>query len=99
MLRVIVERHLTDKADIAPMLQQLRSTAMQWPGYISGETLVSTEDEATLIVISSWRSLNDWRVWERSEKRSELYKKVAPYLTELPKVGTYQILATEEKPR
>ena len=67
MLRVIVERHLADKAEIAPMLQQLRSTAMQWPGYISGETLQSTEDESSLIVISTWRSLDDWRVWERSE--------------------------------
>ncbi len=53
MLRVIVERHLTDKAEITHILQQLRSTAMQWPGYISGETLVSTEDEAAIIVIST----------------------------------------------
>ena len=99
MLRVIVERHLTDKAEITHILQQLRSAAMQWPGYISGETLVSTEDEAAIIVISTWRSLDDWRVWERSDKRSELYKKVAPYLTELPKVSTYQILSTGEKSR
>ena len=56
MLSVIVERHLTDKAEITHILQQLRSTAMQWPGYISAETLVSTEDEAAIIVISTWRS-------------------------------------------
>jgi len=53
MLRVIVERHLTDKAQIIPILLQLRTTAMQWPGYINGETLVSTEDEATIIVIGT----------------------------------------------
>ena len=99
MIRAIIERHLKDEESLTPLLWELRAAAMHWPGYVSGETLVSTEDKSIIIVISAWRSLEDWKVWEISEMRARLYQQIEPLLVEKPKVSTYEILAAEERPR
>ena len=99
MIRAIIERHLKNGESLTPLLRELRAAAMHWPGYISGETLVSTEDKSIIIVISTWRSLEDWKVWGTSEMRAKLYQQIEPLLVEKPKVSTYEILATEEVPR
>ena len=99
MIRAIIERQVKNKESLPHMLQQLRSSAMQWPGYISGETLMSTSDPGKIITISTWRSLEDWEIWEKSEKRAALYQQIEPLLAGKPVVSTYEILATEATPR
>ena len=97
MIKVIVERHVKEGNSLPPLLRELRAAAMHQPGYITGETLVSTEDKSIVVVISTWRSLEDWKIWETSETRARLYQQIEPLLAEKPKVRTYQITATEEK--
>ncbi len=70
---------------------------MHWPGYITGETLASTEDPSIIAVLSTWRSLDDWKAWKISEPRDKLYQQIEPLLLEKPKVTIYQVMATEEK--
>jgi heme-degrading monooxygenase HmoA len=72
MIRVIIERRLKRGEDIAPLLRQLRAAAMLHRGYITGETLVSTEDKSTITVISTWRSLEDWQSKGRGFESSQL---------------------------
>jgi len=48
-------------------------------GYISGETLVSTDDPQEFIVISTWQSLEDWITWRDSKKRREIDSKIKAY--------------------
>ncbi len=99
MIRVIIERHLKEgkREELAPLLMKLRTEAMQHPGYVTGETLVSTEDDSLITVLSTWRSLDDWKAWEKSEPRVKLYWQIDSLLQEKPKVSTRQIMATEEK--
>ena len=97
MIKVIVERHVKGGENISALLRELRAAAMHRPGYITGETLVSTEDKSSVVVISTWHSLEDWKAWEVSETRAKLYQQIEPLLVEKPKVRTYQIVATEEK--
>ena len=97
MIKVIIERHIKGSESLSPMLRQLRTAAMQQPGYVSGETLVSTEDSSSVVVISTWHSLDDWKAWETSEARAKLYQQVRPLLDEEPRVRTYKVMATEEK--
>jgi len=99
MIRVVIERHLKEgkRGDLLPLLRELRAAAMHQPGYITGETLASTEDRSIISVLSTWRSLEDWKVWEKTEPRIRLYKKVESLLVGKPKVTIYQIMATEEK--
>ena len=97
MIKVIIERHVKKGESLSPLLQELRAVAIHQPGYVTGETLVSTEDKSIIAVISTWRSLEDWKTWETSETRVRLYQQIEPLLAEKPKVRTYHIMATEEK--
>lgn len=99
MVRVVIQRHMKEgkKGDLTPLLRALRAAAMHYPGYITGETLASTGDPSIISVLSTWRSLEDWKKWEKSEQRVKLYQEIEPLLVEKPKVTVYQIMATEEK--
>jgi heme-degrading monooxygenase HmoA len=99
MVRVVIQRHLKEgkKADLMPLLRELRAAAMSRSGYITGETLGSPGDPSAISVLSTWRSLEDWKAWEKSEPRVRLYKKVEMLLVEKPKISVYQVLATERK--
>jgi len=97
MIRVIIERQMKKDESVSTLLRELRAAAMHEPGYVTGETMVSTEDESIVVVISTWRSLEDWKAWETSETRARLYQQIEPLLVERPKVKTYRILATEER--
>ena len=95
MIKVIIERHAKEGENLSRLLRELRAAAMRQPGYVTGETLASTED-SSIIVISTWQSLEDWKVWETSETRAKLYQQIEPLLAKKPKVRTYQIMATED---
>ena len=99
MIRVVIQRHLKEgkKADLMPLLRELRAAAMSQPGYITGETLANTGDPSVISVLSTWQSLGDWKAWEKSEPRIKLYKQIEPFLTEKPKVSVYQVVAAEGK--
>jgi len=98
MVRIVIERHLKEgkKGDLMPLLRELRAVAMHQPGYITGETLASTEDPSIISTLSTWRSLEDWKAWEKSEPRIKLYERIEPLLVEKAKVSIYQVMATEE---
>jgi len=99
MVRIVIQRHLKKgkKGDLMPLLRELRAVAMHYPGYITGETLASTGDPTIISVLSTWRSPEDWKAWEKSEQRIKLYEKIETLLVEKPKVSIYQVMATEEK--
>ena len=99
MVRIVIERHLKEgkKGALMPLLRELRAAAMHQPGYVTGETLASAEDPSTISVLSTWRSLEDWKAWEKSEQRIKLYKQIEQLLVEKPKVSIYQVMAVEGK--
>jgi heme-degrading monooxygenase HmoA len=97
MIRVIIERRAKDKEKMAGLLRELRASAMHRPGYITGETLVNTEDSSDVVVISTWDSLEAWKDWDTSQARADLNARIEPLLAEKPVVKTYQMMATEEE--
>lgn len=97
MIRVIIERQVKNKERLLPMLRELRAAAVHQPGYVTGETLVSTEDASITAVISTWHSLEQWQAWETSETRATLYELIEPLLVEEPRVRVYRVMATEEQ--
>ncbi len=99
MLRIIIERHVKEnkQGDLMPLLRKLRAAAVHQPGYITGETLASTEDVSIISTLSTWQSLENWKTWEKSESRNKLNQQIESLLREKPKVSIYQVMATEEK--
>ena len=68
---------------------KLRSVAVKQPGYISGETLVSSEHDHIHLIISTWRNLNDWKAWEDNTERKEISKEIDKLLEEPSKIEAF----------
>jgi len=84
-IRVLVTRKvykLTSGLDVAllptlsDMLIDLRSMAHRQAGYISGETLRNVDDPSEYLVISTWKSLEDWNRWLANKDRALLESQI-----------------------
>ena len=73
-VKIIIKRKVAKgkEAELLPLLIQMRALATAQTGYISGETLVSTEDFKQVMVISTWQSLEDWNIWKESGERKSI---------------------------
>lgn len=83
-IKVIIERRIKEgkEEELGQLLRQLRAKALMAPGYISGQTLRSVDDPRLYVVISTWKSLEDWRKWEQDPERNELQAKINQLLEE-----------------
>ncbi|MFC1993335.1 antibiotic biosynthesis monooxygenase family protein [Chloroflexota bacterium] len=99
MVRVIIERHVKTgkRGELMHLLRELRASGIHQPGYVTGETLANAEDDSIISVLSTWRSLKDWRAWGKSEPRIKLYKQIEPLLLGKPEVSIYEVMVVEEK--
>ena len=67
------------KSEIIALLKELRSRALQQPGYISGETLVSEDQPQTLMVIGTWQNMESWHNWKQNDTRQTLEQMLTTY--------------------
>jgi len=90
-IKVIIERRIKEgkEEELGQLLRQLRAKALMAPGYISGQTLRSVEDPRLYVVISTWKSLEDWRRWEQDTERKELQEKINQLLEEPAKFRVF----------
>ncbi len=77
-VKVIIKRQVPKgkETEVANLMRQMRARAMFAPGYISGETLRAHDDPTCYVVISTWRSLDDWKAWEQNPLRKEIQSKI-----------------------
>ncbi len=83
-VKVIIERRVPKgkDTDLANLMRDLRAKAMFAKGYISGETLRAHDDPTLYVVISTWKSLEDWRAWEQGLERKAIQAKIDTILTQ-----------------
>jgi quinol monooxygenase YgiN len=96
MIRVLIERKLKNREQISKLIRQIRIAAMAQRGYISSETLLNTEDNGTIAVISTWANVESWKQWEASEQRKAMDKEIDLLLAQPQTIRIYQIVSTEE---
>ncbi len=74
LVKVFIKRQIQSgkEMDVFTLLKKLRLNAMNQEGYISGETLVSSENAQTVVVISTWQTMENWIAWKDDEARIEL---------------------------
>lgn len=93
-VRILIKRRLPldkDKTQyIVGIFRQLRMIALEQEGYISSETLRSIENPQEFLVISTWRSFEDWQKWFDSRQRKELHSKVDTLLESGTTYEAYQ---------
>jgi len=77
-VKILIKRRVPqDKArKMIPLFRQMRASATEQPGYITGETLRSLDNPDEFMVISTWQSSDDWNSWLKSDERKEVQEKI-----------------------
>ncbi len=77
-VKILIKRTVPrDRAkELIPLFRQIRSHAIQQPGYISGETLKRLDKPGQFLIISTWQSSDDWEKWLNSKERNDLQDKI-----------------------
>jgi heme-degrading monooxygenase HmoA len=96
MVRILIERQLKKGENIGRLLLELRKEAMVRKGYVSSETLVSTENSSIILVVSNWQRLEDWQAFEKSEERKKINRTINLLLSKKPTIRTFEILSSAE---
>ena len=73
-VKIFIKRKVQDECvnELAHLLKKLRALTLEQPGYISGETLTRIDETDETMVISTWRSVEDWNSWVNNAKRTEI---------------------------
>jgi heme-degrading monooxygenase HmoA len=62
--------------ELTVLLKKLRALTLSQDGYIYGETLKRIDKEDECMVISTWRSLDDWTAWLNNQERIALQNEI-----------------------
>ncbi len=94
MIKVVVGHKVKEGADIQPILRKVRQNAIQYPGFVGDENLVAEKDYSIVVLSSTWNAVENWRAWEISSIRTELYRQIEELLVENPKISIYMVVPT-----
>ena len=98
-VKVIIKRRVKQGQQakaLVPLLMQLRSLAINQPGYISGETLCDLENPGDCLVISRWETIDDWNRWVNSKGRTEIDDKIESLTGEKSEYTIYASMTSHE---
>jgi heme-degrading monooxygenase HmoA len=92
MVKGIVGCKVMKNSDLEPVLLKLKSHAAQYQGFKGIESLVSEENSSLVAMVSTWDTVEDWRLWTRSKITQDLLREAEVLLAEEPRVTTYRLL-------
>ena len=71
MVKILIKRHIKEGKvkDVFALLNKQRETAMEQRGHLKGETLTSYQNPHSLLVITTWQSMENWQAWKENEER------------------------------
>lgn len=77
-VKILIKRKVPqDKArKMIPLFRQMRASAANQAGYITGETLRSLDNPEEFLVISTWQSSEEWKKWLQSADRKKVQSKI-----------------------
>jgi heme-degrading monooxygenase HmoA len=92
MIRVVIERWLAEAGSeaIEKIMRDLRREAIHSAGYVTGETLRDTADPNHFLIISTWRSQEEWEAWAASGARQQIEGQIRLLLAEPEKILVYE---------
>jgi heme-degrading monooxygenase HmoA len=92
MIRVVIERWLAEAGSeaIEKIMRDLRREAIHSAGYVTGETLRDTADPNHFLIISTWRSQEEWEAWAASGARRQIEGQIRLLLAEPEKILVYE---------
>ena len=77
-VHVVIKRRIkmNQPETIIPLLSELNERAKKQPGYLSTNTLQSTEDLGDYMVVSVWETEDDWRNWFLNTERKDIQDRI-----------------------
>ncbi len=89
--KVFIERKVRpgNERKVLELMKQLRVNCLDERGYVSGESLVDTEDSQAILVISTWWNKGAWEDWYQSKKRLAVEREIEGLLMEPETVRVY----------
>jgi len=94
MIKGIIGYKVLSYKDVELILMQLRSHAMQYPGFVSAENLVSEEDFSIVVMISTWETIENWRTWVESSRTRDLLRQAKAVVRGAARITTYKTMPT-----
>lgn len=90
-VKIFIKRKVQDKnvVELTMLLKKLRSLTLEQPGYISGETLSRIDQKDECMVVSTWRSVEDWNKWVNNPKRIEIQTRIDTLLGQETEYAMY----------
>jgi quinol monooxygenase YgiN len=78
MIRIHIRRRVSEenRTALMPLINQMRTTIVSNPGYVSGETLTRIDQPGEILVVSKWQSPFYWKQWYESRERKALQDRI-----------------------
>lgn len=96
MIKVIVGYRTKQTTQIPVILLKIRETAINYPGFVMSEILLSDSDVSLVVVEDTWDRIEDWRQWLQSTLTQSLLQEAQRFLLEEPRVTIYRTMPTEK---
>ena len=92
-VKIFIQRKVSSNniLELTALLKKLRALTLSQPGYIYGETLKRLDRSDECMVISTWRSREDWDNWFHNEQRVEIQKAIDKLLGEETAYAIYEV--------
>jgi heme-degrading monooxygenase HmoA len=77
-VKILIKRIVPEYCakEMIPLFRKMRALAGQQTGYISGDTLKRLDSPDQFLVISTWKSSEDWEAWVKTAQRQEIQTEV-----------------------
>jgi len=75
---------------------KLRSHAMQYPGFLGAENLISEEDLSVVMMITSWQTMENWKSWTQSKVTQDLLEQAKAVVMGVARLTAYRTMPTVE---
>lgn len=90
-VKIFIKRKVKDSniVELTMLLKKLRALTLEQPGYISGETFNRIDVKDECMVVSTWRSVEDWNSWVNDPKRIEIQTQIDKLLDQETEYAMY----------
>lgn len=92
-VKIFIRRKVADSniLELTVLLKKLRALTLSQPGYIYGETLRRLDQSDECLVISTWRTLDDWNNWYHNSERVTIQQEIDELLGETTEYAIYEV--------
>lgn len=91
-VKILIKRQVPKQnaPELTNLLKRLRSITLAQPGYVYGETLVRVDKPEECLVISTWRSADDWNNWVANPQRVAVQEEIDLLLGDPTEYAMYE---------